>query len=80
MTTNNQALHLRPAWQKLAARLQHEARKSSGYAIVSMTGILVNANGDPVVWTEPKLTKIEPKAACDMETLIAIFGADGRGF
>lgn len=77
--TTKQMLHIRPAWQKLAARLQHEARLTSGYAIVTIRGILVNANGDPVVWTEPSLTKLEPKGLCDTQILLDIFSENGKG-
>ena len=78
-TTIKNALHIRPAWQKLAARLQHEARLTSGYAIVSIKGILVNGHGDPVMWTEPNLTKLEPKGLCDTQILLDIFSDNGRG-
>lgn len=73
------ALNLRPAWQKVAARLQHEARTTSGYAIISMAGILVDANGNPIMWTEPRMIRLEPKGLCDPEMIIRIFGVDGSG-
>lgn len=60
---NEDILHLRPAWQKVAARMQHEARKTQGYAVVSIQ-ILVNGDGNPIVWFEPTMRRIEPRQ-CD---------------
>lgn len=75
------ALNLRPAWQKVAARLQHEARTTSGYAIVIMPAVLVDANGNPVVWTEPIMIRLEPKGLCDLGSLLKkiIVGIDRDG-
>lgn len=52
-------LHIRPAWQRVAARLQSVAR-TNGHAVISLR-IVVNADGNPVVWCEPIVTKLEPK-------------------
>ena len=52
-------LHIRPPWQKIAARFQSVAR-TNGYAIVQMT-VVVNEHGNPVVWREPIVTRLEPK-------------------
>jgi hypothetical protein len=71
---DNQPLHIRPQWQKLAARLQHEARKTEGYAVMAVR-VLVDGGGNPVVWSEPKLSKLEPKRFCDAEVL-RLFGVD----
>lgn len=57
--------HIRPQWQKVAAYLQSEARKSSGFAIISEIRILIDANGDPIMWTEIKLSKLMPKSECN---------------
>jgi len=70
-------LHLRPQWQKLAARLQHEARKTCGYGIITVRVIVVDGNGNPVLWTEPSLTKLEPKGLADPGVLAEVFGVDG---
>ncbi len=72
---NSEPLHIRPQWQKLAARLQHEARKSTGYGIVCIRAILIDANGNPVLWTEPSLTKLEPKNLC-MSSMLEILGTE----
>jgi len=52
--------HIRPPWQRVAARMQHEARKTQGYAVLKIE-ILVNADGNAVLWFEPVLRRIEPK-------------------
>lgn len=70
-------LHIRPQWQKVATRLQHEARKTEGYAVVSVS-ILIDGNGNPVTWTEPNLVRLEPKSACDLGLLLASLGVDGK--
>ena len=58
-------LHIRPAWQRVAARLQSVAR-TNGHAIITLR-VVVNADGNPVVWPEPTVVKLEPKpkGACD---------------
>lgn len=52
-------LDVRPCWFNPIRRLQSVARNQSGMAIVSMK-FLVNENGDPVLWTDPKVTLLEP--------------------
>ena len=52
-------LHIRPPWQKVAARLQSVSH-TQGYAIVKMV-VVVDENGNPVTWTEPIVTRLEPK-------------------
>jgi len=51
------------AWLNIARRLQSAAAQSQGAAVIE---IKIVANGtQPLYWTEPKITKIEPKAKCD---------------
>ena len=50
---------IKPKWMNLIRRLQSKARRQEGYAIMHAT-FIVDANGDPVFWLEPKLNKIEP--------------------
>lgn len=52
-------LDIKAAWFNPIRRLQSVASKSNGLAIVSMK-FLVNERGEPVNWTEPSLTLIEP--------------------
>ena len=51
---------IKKPYQNIARRLQSVAHKQNGYAIIQMT-ILVNADGNPITFTEPRLTKLEPK-------------------
>lgn len=68
--------HIRRQWQKFANRMQHTARKQAGYAVIKVT-VLVDASGDPVLWTEPDMTLLEPKADC--VTLPALLDMLGMG-
>jgi hypothetical protein len=52
---------INPQWLKVIRRLQSVAR-TRGFAIISIS-ILVNEDGIPTLWTEPKQVKIEPRAA-----------------
>lgn len=58
-------LHIRPTWQRVAARLQSVAR-TNGYAVIILR-VIVNADGNPVVWPSPTVVKLEPtpKGTCD---------------
>lgn len=62
----SEILHLRPAWQRVAARLQSVAR-TNGYAVMHIA-VVVNQDGNPVMWIEPRVVKLEPKpkGACDV--------------
>ncbi len=50
---------IQPAWLSVIRRLQ-SVSKSEGLSVISIN-ILVDANGVPQSWTEPKQVKIEPK-------------------
>lgn len=61
--------HIRPAWQSalkewlsvlsaLQAR-SAESHKQRGHAIVRVI-VVVDSDGNPVVWSKPSLTKLEP--------------------
>ena len=49
-------------WLNPIRRLQSLAKQQRGYAILAIQ-IVVNENGDPVFWTEPTMTKIEPQVS-----------------
>jgi len=60
MTSTAQApMDIKAGWLSVARRLQ-SVSKTEGYAIVSIN-VLVGSDGCPRFWTEPKVTKIEPK-------------------
>ena len=63
-------------WLNLARRLQAEGAKQQGLAIAKFY-VVLNSNGEPVFWTEPKVTLLEPKRQVDqihLQTLVEIFG------
>lgn len=54
-------LHIRPAWASFVSRIQGEACKQRGHAAIRIT-VIVDAEGNPLLWSEPKMTKLEPMA------------------
>lgn len=50
---------IRPQWLNVARRCQSVACKQNGISLVTMK-ILVGADGNPIVYQEPFLIKIEP--------------------
>jgi hypothetical protein len=67
---NNNCLpeDIKPQWLSVIRRLQ-SISKSNGLSVVSIS-VLVDENGTPIAWTEPKQVKIEPKS--DVSALIAL--------
>lgn len=67
---------IRPAWLSVIRRLQAAVStcNNSGIAIVSIN-IVVDNKGSPRFWTEPKVTKIEPKGS--MVDIINMIGSVG---
>lgn len=63
---------IKPRWLDVVRRLQSVARKQSGYAIVSIK-VVVDQDGYPVHWTNPKMVKIEP-ARSGLEELLEALG------
>ena len=51
---------IKPKWFSVIRRLQ-SVSKSNGAAIITIK-ILVDQNGDPVLWTEPEKLLIEPSS------------------
>lgn len=64
------SLDIKPCWFNPIRRLQSVAAKTEGMAIVTMK-FLINDKGEPVNWTEPALTLIEPKR--DKQTILDLF-------
>jgi len=46
-------------WLNIIRSIQSEASKNNGLAIIEIR-ILIDGDGKPVSWTEPRMTKIEP--------------------
>lgn len=62
---------VKPQWMNVARRLQQVSAccGNSGVAIVT-TSIIINSDGLPVGFSEPRVTKIDPKKNRDL--LIAL--------
>ena len=58
-----------PGWLNFARRLQSVARKGHHYGIISVK-VLVDRNGNPVQWTEPERTGIEPEKSGWLDRLL----------
>ena len=58
MTTLTQ--DIKPGWLNVIRRLQSVSVQQRGLAIVSIQ-VVVDAQGNPVFWCEPSLTRIEPQ-------------------
>ena len=50
---------IKPKWLNLVRRLQGMARQQNGMALLSVT-VLVNSDGDPLLWETPSRTDLEP--------------------
>ncbi len=56
---------IRPQWLSVIRRLQSVARtKNHGLAVLNIR-IVVDASGTPIQWTEPGVTRLEPKGSKD---------------
>jgi hypothetical protein len=59
---------IKPQWLNVVRRLQSACYGNQGLAILSIR-VLVDAGGEPILWTEPTRVKLEPKSA-GLETLL----------
>lgn len=55
-------------WFNVARQLQCEARKQEGYVIAKCI-LLLNADGVPVHWLEPKMIKVYPKRVTNVKEI-----------
>lgn len=69
MSSNHRPEDIRPAWYNVVRRMQSVARNNQGLAIVQMT-VLVNADGNPILWREPDFIKFEPRHSEAFEKLM----------
>lgn len=51
--------NVRPQWLNFTRRMQQAGCSQKGYAMLTIE-VLVDPAGNPVVWWEPKLRRIEP--------------------
>lgn len=61
-----------PAWMNIARRLQ-SVSKSNGMSVVSIA-VLVDEDGNPVSWTQPNRTLLEPKSMSGALLALALHG------
>jgi len=59
---------IKQSWFKPIRRLQALASQNKGVAIITIN-IMVDKDGEPVLWTEPILKKIEPRKISPQEIL-----------
>ena len=80
MNNDKRPLDIRPPWweqfKKIIRRLQSVGRNNDGFAVVSIT-VLINKDGNPVFYTEPKMILLEPKHNIDMQMLQTELGQEG---
>lgn len=55
-------------WFNVARRLQSVSRKQNGHAILKIL-VLVNQDGKPLTWSNPKTILLEPKDRIDGDTI-----------
>lgn len=67
-STNYDRDVLKEMWRKFALRAQNLKRANNNPAIIQMT-VLVNADGNPIWWTEPRVITLEPRANFDFTSL-----------
>ena len=53
---------IRRKWFDVVRRMQSTTSNVTTVSILQVN-IVVDKNGDPLVWTEPRLTKLEPRSA-----------------
>lgn len=58
-------------WLSIATRIQGMGTRQEGYAIVQMA-VIVDDCGRPIVHTEPKMTRLEPKNRIKLADLDAL--------
>jgi len=75
--TTSISLDIKPGWLNVARRLQSVSRKQAGYAVVSIR-VLVNADGEPLLWNDPTVTRLEPLRAAE-QFLSDLLTKVGRG-
>ena len=77
---NDKAAELAVEWMRLTRRLAGIASRECvhhGFAIISVN-ILVHPNGEPVLWTEPEVKKLESRQGA-YEFLVKVIGLLGDG-
>lgn len=66
---------LKTPWKNFALRAQNVERPEDTPAIIQMT-VLVNRDGNPTLWTQPKVILLEPRVEFDITALNEKFTPD----
>jgi len=61
---------VKPQWLNVIRRLQSACHGNQGLAVLSIR-VLVDASGEPVLWTQPTRIKLEPKSTA-LDTLLIL--------
>jgi hypothetical protein len=51
---------VKPQWLNVVRAMQAACYRNQGYATIAIK-VLVNREGEPLTWSEPKMEKIHPK-------------------
>ena len=51
---------IKPQWLNVIRAMQAACHRNQGYATVAVK-VLVNRDGEPINWSEPRLEKIHPR-------------------
>lgn len=68
---------IRPDWEEYAKELLNvirrlqSASRTGGCAILTLR-MAVNEDGKPLCWASPEVVKLEPKASCHVDELLAL--------
>jgi len=66
-------LHALAPWFNMIRRLRRHLRSAAtggvSYSVIRIT-VLVNRSGEPVIWTTPETTIIEPKDELTVDSLL----------
>jgi hypothetical protein len=68
MDTHQDRNVLKDPWRKFTLRAQNLKRNNDSPAIIQMT-VLVNSDGNPILWLEPKVILLEPRLDFDFDSL-----------
>lgn len=72
---DNHRDELKTPWKNFALRAQNVKRPEDTPAIIQMT-VLVNRDGNPTLWTQPKVILLEPRVEFDITSLNKDFTSD----
>jgi hypothetical protein len=61
---------VKPQWLNVIRRLQSACHGNQGLAVLSIR-VLVDAAGEPLLWTQPVRTNLEPKSRA-LDTLLLL--------